>query len=112
VLHCEATDRLDVRLSQIGLFEFQGPSPPGPTAVEQVMNGLVHVDRALQSSASGSTDVRSLLFLLMLVLAAVQLARGRVLVPAISFLWYAIDLALGSTAVRQQQAEAKTDEPP
>jgi len=112
ILHCGDSDRLDECLSQTGVLMFLGNPPRVPSAAEQVKSGVARLDRALQSGAPGNTDLRSLLFLLMLVLAGVQMARGQVLVPAISLVWYAMELALGAQARQRPEAEVEPDGEP
>jgi hypothetical protein len=108
ILHCANGACLDEGLSRTGVFEFQARAPTLPPAVLQVKNELSRIDRALERSA-GETNLRSLLFLLMLVLAGIQMARGRIMVPAISLLWFALDLVLGAHGSPQPDPDG---EPP
>lgn len=94
ILYGDATGDLNERLAQIDVFQFQPQAPRVPPATEQIKHGLARIDRALQSPDDGRTNLRSLLFLLMLILAGVQMARGQVMVPAVSLLWYAMQLVL------------------
>lgn len=110
VLHCDIADNLDERLSTTGVFEFQAQAPAVPPATEQLKAGVSDLDRALRESGAGDTNLRSLLFLLMLILAGVQMARGQVMVPAISLLWYAMELVLGARAQPPVEIDQRRDE--
>ena len=109
ILFCDATERLDDHLSKVDVFEFQREVPKVPPAAEQMKNGLSRIDRALHTSSLGDINLRSLLFLLMLVLAGVQMVRGKVMAPAISLLWYAMELVLGAGAPAQPKPEVESD---
>lgn len=106
VLHCDTAHDLDERLSSTSVFEFQSRAPVVPPATEQIKAGLSRIDRALRKAGGGDNNLRSLLFLLMVILASVQMARGQIMVPAISLLWYAMELVLGA----RPQPQAETDQ--
>jgi hypothetical protein len=103
-LHCIDADCMDENLAQSGVFKFQAQAPQVASAVDQIQIGLSRIDRTLQSKSSANTNLRSLLFLLILVLAGVQMVRGQVMVPAISLLWYAIDLVMNARGQNQPNA--------
>lgn len=67
-------------------------TPPLPPVRPTLQRGLAGIDSYLGQVSQQSTDLRSLGVLLFLLLGVVQLARGQVLAPASSLLWYALDL--------------------
>jgi hypothetical protein len=95
VLHDElAYADLSARLDETGLFTLtQAPEPHAP-GLAPVTSGFALVDRLLTEHSGGSADLRTLLFIVLLTLAIGQMLRGQVMAPAISLLWYALDLAL------------------
>jgi hypothetical protein len=105
ILYCDTTDGLDERLGHAGVLAFQKRAPAKPTAAQRTQGGVSWFERALYDSSQGRVDLRSLVFLLMLGLAGVQVIRGQVLVPAISLFWYAMEMALGARAQSRQEVE-------
>lgn len=104
VLHVADSAMAEHELSGLDLFAF-APQPPAlPSTAQQLKSGLVRVNRAMKQSSSGGADLRSLLLVAMLLLAGAQMLRGQIMVPAISLLWYALELVLG--------ARESTQEPP
>jgi len=93
-IRCLSTDGVEARLERSGQFRFQADPPPLPTVDQQVRIGMERLDRLLRDSASEEANLRSLLFLVMLILAGIQMTRGQVMVPAVSLLWYAMELVL------------------
>jgi hypothetical protein len=70
------------------------PDSPARPGLSPLLSGIGVVDRSIRDSSSGSADLRTLIFVLLLGLAIAQLLRGQVMAPAASLLWYAFDLAL------------------
>ncbi|MEN8176399.1 MAG: HMA2 domain-containing protein [Pseudomonadota bacterium] len=52
------------------------------------------MDDEMRRATGGSADLRALLFLLLVGMAIRQIARGRIMIPAVSLLWYAFELVL------------------
>lgn len=75
-----------------GLFDLVGGMPPGWTLPGRAAAALGDTDRMIAGLTRGGADVPGLLLVLLLIGAAAQLARGQVLAPATTFLWYAYDL--------------------
>ena len=72
-----------------------------PAPVSKIRHGLAPVNAAIETvnqglrrASSGSTDLQALIFIFLVAAAVRQLLRGQVMVPAISLLWYAFELAL------------------
>jgi hypothetical protein len=81
----------------LGALDCRLESPPAQTVrpgLSPLLSGLDQADRTLRESTSDATDLRTLMFLLLVGLAVAQLLRGQVMAPATSLLWYAFDLAL------------------
>jgi hypothetical protein len=67
---------------------------------EQWLAAIVDVNRRFAAASGGRGDLRTMLAALFLVMATVQAARGRIAVPAISALWYALRaLSLGQRGI-------------
>lgn len=58
----------------------------------------------------GRGDLRGLIFSLLLLLALAQAARGQVLAPAASLLWYAFDLVRFARPSPRGRTPGATDE--
>lgn len=82
---------LPLAQSRFRLIPGWGPQRP---ALEPIVVWTTLLNQRLQHYSRGSADLRSLLFALFMFLAVMQVMRGRVMVPAISLLWYAMELAL------------------
>lgn len=54
------------------------------------------VDGLMSRLTAGGVDMRTLSFVLMLGLALRQMMRGQVMVPAMSFIWYASEILIKS----------------
>ena len=57
---------------------------------EQWFAAIASANRHFAAASGGRGDLRTMLAALFLVMAIVQAARGRIAVPAISALWYAL----------------------
>ena len=110
ILEVDPSADLDSLLAGNDLFDYQANPPPIPGAAAQVKLGLSKVDRLLKSASNDSQDLRSLMFLLILILAGVQMARGKIMVPALSLLWYAMELVLGARASKDKALTETSDE--
>lgn len=96
IIEHSAVERLDLAslLAGAGCRLVDAPEDPAVPGLSPLWSGLRQVDQGVRRTSSGSADLRTLLFLLLLGLAVAQLLRGQVLAPAASLLWYAFDLAL------------------
>lgn len=89
----------DATLDRILEQQFDLALAPAP--VPTVHNGLAPlnatmnaVDYGLRRATGGSTDLRVVLFLLLMGLAVRQMLRGQVMVPAVTLLWQAFEVAM------------------
>jgi hypothetical protein len=92
-----------------GLFDLDPGLAAGVPAVRQVAAQLRAIDVALRGASRNEADVRSLVFVGMLGLAAVQLLRGHVLGPATTLLWQAFQLAGGHHLGENGEAARQDD---
>lgn len=67
-----------------------------PSGMELVRQGLDGADDFLRHVSDERLELRGLLFSLLVSLAITQMARGRIMAPASTLLWYALDLAKGN----------------
>ncbi len=79
---------------------FAMTAAPAPVAAtppsEQWLAAVASANRHFATASGGRGDLRTMLAASFLVMAMVQAARGRIAVPAISALWYALRaLSLG-----------------
>jgi len=81
------TDTLGIDLQPAPVSKVRHSLAPVNAAIETVNNSL-------RRASSGSTDLQALIFIFLVAAAVRQLLRGQVMVPAISLLWYAFELAL------------------
>lgn len=76
------------------------PDEGGPTArrdgLTPVRTTLGSVDGLRGQLTAGGIDLRTIGFVLMLGLAMRQISRGNIMVPAMSFLWWAFELLMES----------------
>ncbi len=73
-------------------IELQTGEPPPVAAGPAIREGLERLDHYVGLASRQATDLRSLGVLFFSSLALLQVARGQVLAPASSLLWYALDL--------------------
>lgn len=76
-----------------GLFVIEAAAPV-PARV-RAGDGLQELDARVRELTAGAVDVRSLVLVGLIGLAALQFLRGQVLGPASTLLWQAFDLAGG-----------------
>ncbi len=94
LIHHQPDAAVEQRLSGPGLFQIIDVPISDPPLLDRVADGIHRSDRALQRRTAGRTNLRTLLILVLVILAFVQTLRGRVMVPAISLLLFAAQLAL------------------
>jgi hypothetical protein len=95
VLHAPATRAADIDAyaERHGLFSLTDrPAAPRRTLRQHASGGVDVLDRGLSAASGGVIDLASAVLLVLLVLAARQAARGQVLAPAFTLLWYALEL--------------------
>lgn len=92
ILH-EGLD-IDVLTHSLGDRITLDPDAPyvAPSRLNASVKGLNELDAWIARISRGGSRVDSVLFLLLVVSGLVQLARGQVLAPASSLLWYAFEL--------------------
>ncbi len=89
-------DLLEQRLRQSGLFQITNPTPAAPPVLDTLTDVVSRSDQALERRTGGRTNLRSLLILVLVGLAIVQTLRGRIMIPAISLVIFATQLALSA----------------
>lgn len=102
LLHPSIPDaELETWLGENGVFEL-ADEPPAPTgrALAPLISVVSKLNRAISERTSGRVDLRTILFVVAVVLAIRQLARGEVLGPAVPLLWIALQLAGGIASGR------------
>ena len=75
---------------EAGLFVIEDPQP-GPDVMNGLRGRMRNVEAMLRRGSAGSIDVNTAAFLFFSLVAMVQLARGRIAMPAFSALWYALN---------------------
>jgi hypothetical protein len=94
LIHHEEQARLEDRLAETGLFRFGDVPAFVPPVLDRITEGVQRSDRALERRTGGRANLRTLMILVLVMLAIFQTFRGRILVPAISLLFFAANLAL------------------
>ncbi len=70
--------------------------PPMAAARPTIKHGIKQVDDYIGLLSEQATDLRSIGILFFLALSVLQMARGQILAPASTLLWYALYLLNGS----------------
>jgi hypothetical protein len=96
-----AVEALSLLGEEEDLFSLVPPAALRPLA-EDVMQALENVDQRLSAATGGRLGVVSASVAALLAYAAVQLARGRVEVPATTLVWYAFTAMLLARAGRHR----------
>lgn len=73
-----------------GLFVMEEPGP-APDVMTGLRGRMRDIETMLRRNSSGAFDVNTAMFLFFSLVAVVQLARGRIAMPAFSALWYALN---------------------
>lgn len=63
-----------------------------PSRFSEAVEGLNELDDWINRKSDGGSTLTSVLFLVLVTLGLAQIARGQILAPATSLLWYALDL--------------------
>lgn len=83
-------DELSKAALGAGLFIMEAPEP-GPDVMHGLRGRMRDMEKLLRRNSAGSVDVNTAVFLFFSLVAMVQLARGRIAMPALSALWYALN---------------------
>jgi hypothetical protein len=78
-------------------------------ALTGMRRAVDRVDQTLEGFTGGLGDLRTLAFALLMILALGQAARGQLLAPAASLLWYAFDLVRFARPAPEARAWAQAD---
>lgn len=73
-------------------IEMDYGDPPMQAARPSIKKGIDQLDQYIGLMSQQATDLRSIGVLFFLALSVLQMARGQVLAPATSLLWYALYL--------------------
>ena len=80
---------------QLALFDLRDPMPlGGRSPLVTAAAGLHGVDGLFLRATGGYLDVRSGVFIALLLLAGRQIYKGQFMVPGFTFLWYALNLMM------------------
>lgn len=93
-----------------GLFRIAAQPPILSPTLTGMRRTVERMDQTLAGLTGGLGDVRSLAFVLLVILALSQAARGQLLAPAASLLWYAFDLVRFARPAPGAQASVGRDE--
>jgi len=110
VQHRGALEPILERARSQGLFDVSPEAPEGPPVGEQLRRQFRELSTGLQQATSGQTDLASVIFLVLLVGAVVQLLRGNFLAPAATLLWYAASVLMLSQSLGDAQGARDTGE--
>jgi hypothetical protein len=94
IMHDGSLEPILAHASARSLFYVDPTEPAGPPPAERLRRQLGELSRDLRQASDGAADLASLVFLVLLVAAIVQLLRGRMLAPAVTLLWYAAGTVL------------------
>ncbi len=89
VHHDGPAEALVERVRSRGLLRVDSLEPREPALRERLARRLARLDRTIDRATRGELDLAGAALLGLLLLALVQLARGRIAGPALSLLWYA-----------------------
>jgi copper chaperone CopZ len=84
---------LSEQLQAADYFELSD-SMPTQTVWQRASSGLDRFDHMLQESTSGQIDFKSLLFILLFIMAIRQLHQGVIFSAAATLFWYALQVLL------------------
>jgi hypothetical protein len=104
LIHHQPDAAVEQRLKGSKRFRVIDVPISDPPLLDRVADGVHRSNRALERRTGGRTNLRTLLILVLVILAFVQTLRGRVMVPAISLLLFAAQLALMAKNKPNQQS--------
>jgi hypothetical protein len=113
LIHHDPRIELEPVLAGLDLWQWRGTPPPASPPLATLAGLISQVDGALSRGSGGGADLSTLAFLGLVGMGAAQLARGEVMAPAVSMLWYATELAQrAAKAYRRPTPEAPNPGPP
>ncbi|MCF7984063.1 MAG: hypothetical protein K9L70_06640 [Thiohalocapsa sp.] len=84
-------------------FEYEDPARPPPL---EVLSGTVaELNTYLRRISAHQADLQTLTFLLLIGLSIAQILRGKIMAPAASMLWYALELAALSRSATMNRSD-------
>ena len=91
------TEQVDVhdltaQLQSANQFELSDGPMETQTVWEQAVDGVGNIDQQLKEITLGQIDFKSLLFILLVMMAVRQLQQGVVFAPAITLIWYVLQM--------------------
>lgn len=98
ILHTEPITRIAGFACDHQLFILQDNGASHYTPLNQAAKKFVELDTAIARFSLGDLDVRSLVFVILLMVSALQIFRGQILAPASTLLWYGLELLLNAKA--------------
>jgi hypothetical protein len=104
LLHAGALEPILEQARRRRLFAL-APSE-GPPIGDLIFQEFQGISEGLRSASGGQTDLGGLVFILLLIGAVVQLARGVVWAPAMTLLWYAASVLLLSQSQASDDSSA------
>lgn len=87
---------------EFGLQLEPAPSPSKRHGLAPLGQGVHALDEGLRKTSDGAADLRTLLFILLVMLAIRQALRGQIMIPAAALLWNAMELVLRSPSAPEQ----------
>jgi hypothetical protein len=107
IAHVTDVEAIARYAQQHGLFRLAIGSPI--TMHAELSRSMKSLDGDLKAISNGSFDLTSTLFATLLGLGIYQAAQGEVMVPAITFFWYAYDTLRGRNSnARNRSAPVET----
>ena len=94
LLHHAPDAPMAQQLRESGLLRIGEPGASKSPVVDTLTDVVTRSDRALERRTRGKANLRSILILILVLLAIIQTLRGRILVPALSLLIFAMQLML------------------
>lgn len=101
VVHRNSLSKLKLAAAQHGLFQLNEQALPAPLLSERIAANVVAINTAANRIISPSLDVQGLVLVSLFGLAAVQFARGHVLPPTLTLLWYSFSMPLVAHYLKQ-----------
>ena len=102
LIHHHAGTELKGHLAETGLFKIIDGPLSSPPVLDRVTEGVFRSDRALERRTGGRVNLKTLLILVLIGLALIQSLRNRIMVPAITLLMFAAQLAFVSKNPEQK----------
>jgi len=102
ILHTESIARIATFARDRDLFILQDKNTPRHTTLSHAAQKLAQLDAAITRFSLGDLDMRSLMFIILLMVSVLQVFRGQILAPASTLLWYALDLLLSARVPKEE----------